>query len=93
MATRDRRGERHTVEPELARAAISASGLTQREIARRLNVAEKTVWRYANGKSHIDKWAWPSFLSLLGLPVDWSPQKANGDGGPDDTEFRADDQH
>lgn len=59
---------RERVDPALVRSAVDESGLSVRAISDKVGVAEKTISRWANGKSGLTPLAWPRFLELLGLP-------------------------
>jgi predicted DNA-binding transcriptional regulator AlpA len=62
---------RDVVDAPLMRRAIDDSGLTHRAIGEILGVSDKTIWRYANGRSHMELWAFPHFVKLIGLDDTW----------------------
>lgn len=54
-------------------AALEASGVSQSELARRLNVTQGTVNRWARNKAPISISRWIAILSACGLPAAWAP--------------------
>lgn len=66
------------VPPEWVEAALAASGVSQSEVARRLEVTQGTVNRWARGKAPVSWSRWLAILAALDLPQRWTPPEAEG---------------
>lgn len=62
-------------------AAITITGVSQSELARRLGVTVVSVNRWCRGKTGLNTSRWLHVLQALGLPKDWKP----GDPAPPKT--------
>ena len=54
-------------------AALTATKVSQSELARRMGAAAGTINRYANNKLDISPRTWLAISQALGLPADWQP--------------------
>lgn len=61
------------VPPELLRAALEATGRTQRSLADDLDIAPATLNRWATGRQPLSVASWAACAAGLGLPLTWQP--------------------
>jgi DNA-binding transcriptional regulator YiaG len=74
-----------TITPDELRAMLADAGITQGELARRLEVNDRTVRRWASGDVPLDGMAAIAALCVLGHPVvtltcDPTPESVTSDG-------------
>ena len=80
VATRQKRdhSSRRVWPPEVVRAAREAKGLTQDQLATKLEVASSTIGHRESGRVAVYFETWVALTQVLGLPVDWHPPLGSG---------------
>jgi transcriptional regulator with XRE-family HTH domain len=69
-----RRQNRQVIAAAWVRAARDHAGLTQEDLARRLDVTSGTVSKRETGDMKVYVETWLAILNACGLPREWKPQ-------------------